>query len=950
MHLRHSALVKTVVVAAAAVLVGTPASLAAAPELDLTGGPPSGVSDAIEARWGLLGGSADQFHVTLSDASGIVEKAEAEGDVRKHLFQDVDPEGTYTLRVEAIDAGNRVFAEEQVDVRMWAATSAAAKSFQAEGGFDATLQGGCDAADFPFVRLQIRVEEDGELRTDLRQENFTCFEDGREQTDLFDVDLPGETRPADVVFLLDDSVSMVNDIVEVRENVGQFARDLADSGIDFRLGLVRLNRSPSVFNGGELTDDVELFESWVDSFNADGSGVEQGYLAIRRALSQIRFRPGAATDFIIITDEDSDEPVELVKTIQAALDNGVTVHAAVDCAIDFSEEHYCRDCDLASQPLSQCSVRGATGGILLPVRDPLDPILDEIVNRLSGAYIASYRSSNPSFDGKEREVECVVTDQDQQDSVTCSYVPGAAPRIVRTEDTIALSRGGRAPDQPLTIQADITDDSAPFVEATTLFYRKTGSGDFASTAMQQLGDTLYSAEIPATAVEEPGVDYYIRASDGTLSASDPSTEPSRFPYQIAVLPNVAPEIVRTPATVGLETSPQPVGSPLTIEADIEDTTNALDATELLWREFGDVLYTSAAMKETTEGRFAATIPGADVGAAGVEYFVRATDDFGLSATSGTADAPYLVETEGDACAATASAQIDGEPSECSGGEGTVMLDGSASTVSVGDPVYEWSSAGCSFDDPSATRPVASCPAGSSQVTVTVRADCGATDSVTLDVSIEDTLPPEGGVTAPADGACFGSDALPVTVSAAFDDQCEGEISPVLDPAASFSEHGDQVVTATASDSAGNSATDDVAFTIDTVAPNVQILAPRYGLVLPATDPLPVSSLIASGDADGAAGAVVHERVLLEGCTIFDGNVDGDGDGLLTDEELVFSRSLLCEKAAGCGLSVVRQPTVTVEAYDCGGNRGVAVREWPRKNISLYPGLCTTGAELSAPRR
>lgn len=65
--------------------------------------------------------------------------------------------------------------------------------------------------------------------------------------------------------------------------------------------------------------------------------------------------------------------------------------------------------------------------------------------------------------------------------------------------------------KPLTIDASITDN-AEVLEAI-LFYRPLGASEYASVPMDSLGQRRYRATIPAGQVTEPGVEYYIQASD-----------------------------------------------------------------------------------------------------------------------------------------------------------------------------------------------------------------------------------------------------------------------------------------------------------------------------------------------------------------------------------------------------------------------------------------------------
>jgi len=70
----------------------------------------------------------------------------------------------------------------------------------------------------------------------------------------------------------------------------------------------------------------------------------------------------------------------------------------------------------------------------------------------------------------------------------------------------------------IVIIAEITDDEQ--VISADLFYRIKGTSDSTKVNMAVV-DSLYSAEIPASAVTEAGVEYFIQASDGEHAAKLP---------------------------------------------------------------------------------------------------------------------------------------------------------------------------------------------------------------------------------------------------------------------------------------------------------------------------------------------------------------------------------------------------------------------------------------------
>jgi hypothetical protein len=151
--------------------------------------------------------------------------------------------------------------------------------------------------------------------------------------------------------------------------------------------------------------------------------------------------------------------------------------------------------------------------------------------------------------------------------------------------------------------------------------------------MAPAGGGIYQAAIPP--VSAPGVDFYIRATDGPATSHLPSLDPGLFPFQIAVGSNVRPLITHTPITDAI------AGTDLAITAAVVDTTNRVDQVSLRWRPAGDLNYESVPMGNMGGNQFGATIPVAEI-AQDLEYYIWASDDMGLASTAGTPDDPFHV--------------------------------------------------------------------------------------------------------------------------------------------------------------------------------------------------------------------------------------------------------------------------------------------------------------------
>ncbi|MFQ5639341.1 MAG: PKD domain-containing protein, partial [bacterium] len=216
---------------------------------------------------------------------------------------------------------------------------------------------------------------------------------------------------------------------------------------------------------------------------------------------------------------------------------------------------------------------------------------------------------------------------------------GSAPLIVRTDETIQLSESAQIENATLTIAATISDSEAPFTQSATLFYRKIGEQAFTQVAMTESTGNIWSAEIPGSNVLQPGLEYYLFATDGQLNSTDPSIDPANNAYSIAVLPNQPPVIVHSPVA---NASP---GADVALTATMSDQTNSVSSARLLYRiKGGTPVYTVRNMTLTGNNTYRGTIPAVAVTLQGVEYYLQATDNFGISTLHGTLDNPHVIVT------------------------------------------------------------------------------------------------------------------------------------------------------------------------------------------------------------------------------------------------------------------------------------------------------------------
>jgi len=244
-----------------------------------------------------------------------------------------------------------------------------------------------DVSAFPQVNLKFesRVERTQQLITHLEAENIFLYEnDSRVLRFSLTKDTTGGIRAADIVFVLDVTGSMGNEIDKVKNNIIEFADSLEYRGVDYRLGMVTF--LDVIENIYPFTTDVQDFRNLVAQQHAHGGGdrPENSLEALYQA-SQMTFRPSAKRIVIWITDADYHEQDGVTRrskqeVINALLSQDITVHAIG--SKQFKSGSY--------DPIII-----ATGGNYYDINGNFRDILLDISRlKASGKYLISYKSAN----------------------------------------------------------------------------------------------------------------------------------------------------------------------------------------------------------------------------------------------------------------------------------------------------------------------------------------------------------------------------------------------------------------------------------------------------------------------------------------------------------------------------------------------------------------------------
>ena len=189
-------------------------------------------------------------------------------------------------------------------------------------------------SDFPSVKLKFQAVVNSNNYTifNLTKENIFLFENADRINDLNLLkDTSGGVNAADIVFVLDVTGSMGNEIDKVKDNIIEFADSLTVRGIDYRLGMVTF--LDVIENIYPFTNDVQYFKTLVDQQYAHGGGDEpENSLQALLEASKFSFRDQCNRVVIWITDatyheNDTYTTPTRDQVINALLSKGIVVHS-----------------------------------------------------------------------------------------------------------------------------------------------------------------------------------------------------------------------------------------------------------------------------------------------------------------------------------------------------------------------------------------------------------------------------------------------------------------------------------------------------------------------------------------------------------------------------------------------------------------------------------------------
>jgi Mg-chelatase subunit ChlD len=309
------------------------------------------------------------------------------------------------------------------------------------------------------------TDNGGQPVGNLRPENVQVYEDGK-LAKILDFRGVGQGRPVDIIFVMDITESMQPYIDAVKQNIIQFAQDLAANNRDYRLGLVTfedyvVSQYPdcNCEYRNTMTSDVQKFIGWVGSLHAGGGGdIPEDQLDGLAYAASFPFRPAAQGIVILITDAPShkagdgpDRSGDAAYQAHHPDPNADVTEETGEKVAALMQKNVLTLYAVAPPPFiapEYDEVVQATHGRLYNIvseENRFPELVREIGHSIATEYSLTYRTPRPIEDGTDRKVELRVNYNGAGGTADTSYqvrgIGGAAINVPEEDGTGTSEEG-----------------------------------------------------------------------------------------------------------------------------------------------------------------------------------------------------------------------------------------------------------------------------------------------------------------------------------------------------------------------------------------------------------------------------------------------------------------------------------------------------------------------------
>lgn len=246
------------------------------------------------------------------------------------------------------------------------------------------------------VFFKTEITESGQVLSSIKPKNIQLF-GGQDRIPTFSLE-PDTTSGAnqiDLVFVLDVTGSMTDEIASVKNNIIEFADSLKAKNADIRLGMVTFG--DEIRGVYPFTRDVPAFQTLVGSQKAlGGDDLPENSLGALARASEMPFRPQAKRIFIWITDAYYHQNNHITSlTVQQVVNQLLAQTIIVNC---IGEKEF--------QTIGYDPITLPTGGSFYDIKGKFRDILLDI-SRLttSSRFVISFTSPTPVSTGYSGKIK-----------------------------------------------------------------------------------------------------------------------------------------------------------------------------------------------------------------------------------------------------------------------------------------------------------------------------------------------------------------------------------------------------------------------------------------------------------------------------------------------------------------------------------------------------------------
>ncbi|RJP76703.1 MAG: VWA domain-containing protein [Candidatus Zixiibacteriota bacterium] len=472
-----------------------------------------------------------------------------------------------------------------------------------------------NADNYPVIHLLARAtDEQGNYIEDLGEVNFEVRENGT----LINEAVEAQFGYMAVTLVMDESGSMIGWEQEVIQACNYFVNGLdnLDKGAIVKFATTAAVTVPMTYYKSLLLQAISTY---------DPDGMTDLWDAIDLGIQECYYEPEKKA-VVAFTDGNDNQPgVSAAQLVQEA-GTEITLYTIGIGQIS---------------PDSLIYISEQTGGFYLPIVNPsqMEQVLDDIRQDIGNLYDLYYTTPSPACNGSVRNLEVVCNYQGYSAWDTISYVaPLNPPPVIALSQTTQQLLGVM---QPAGLALNVTCNIGSFypIENARIYYKNVNAVYFTQANLLSGGGHTYYLNIPGSAVQSPGLEFYLQATnDHGATVTLPGFQPAVLAFSIPVSPNQAPSITCELPEEWLTRRSLPV------EATVTDPNGSISSVKLYYRAPAVFTYEELPMTSQGGGGYQCVIEGPELNAASdLDIFIVAWDNQDVARFWHLADDPFHLE-------------------------------------------------------------------------------------------------------------------------------------------------------------------------------------------------------------------------------------------------------------------------------------------------------------------